>query len=79
MATINASTIPWAEDEVVPTAAQVTFILSSAPSDPLSLTMRVNGVAYDLGIDYTISGVTVTWLNTLFVLQTTDKVHLRYQ
>ena len=79
MATVIVGGDVWSEDEFIPTAAQVTFILSFAPNDPLSLTMRVNGVAYDLGIDYTISGVTVTWLNLDFVMATFDKVHLRYQ
>lgn len=69
----------WSEDEVTPTLGQVTFILSSAPIDPLSLTMRVNGTAYDNGVDYSVSGVTVTWLNLDFTMETTDKVHLRYQ
>lgn len=71
--------LPWFEDESTPTIGQVTFILSTAPTDALSLTMRVNGAAYDNGIDYTVSGVTVTWLNLDFTMETTDKVHLRYQ
>jgi hypothetical protein len=36
--------------------------------------MLVNGVQYRNGIDYTVVGVNVTWLNVPFALVTTDTV-----
>jgi hypothetical protein len=66
------------EDEYVATVGQVTFILSQTPTDPVSVTVAVNGVIYDDISDYTVSGTTLTWLNTLFSLDTGDKVIVRY-
>jgi hypothetical protein len=68
----------WIEDEFTPTQSQVTFILSVGPSDTDSLTVYINGVAYDDVIDYTISGTTLTWLNNLFTLDPGDKLLARY-
>ena len=70
---------PWIEDEFTPTVAQVTFIISQAPSDPTSLTFVVNGVAADETIDYALSGTTITWLNTPYAMETTDLVVVRYR
>jgi hypothetical protein len=70
---------PWTEDEFTATAGQITFILSSAPSTAASFSLMVNGVFYDDTADYTVSGVTVTWLNTPFALEVGDKLHARYQ
>ncbi len=69
----------WKKDEFVPTAAQVTFILGQAPQDSNSIIFEVNGVIVDDVSDFTVSGVTVTWLNTNYVMATTDKVIIRYQ
>ncbi len=68
----------WREDEFVAAASQVTFILSQAPSDLDSFTLYVNGVAYDDADDYTVSGTTLTWLNTLFIMDAGDKLLARY-
>jgi hypothetical protein len=70
---------PWVEKEFVPTAGQITFILLSAPTDSKTLTFVVNGIVADEGADYTVSGVTVTWLNALYTLETTDLVVIRYR
>lgn len=70
---------PWVEDEFVPTLGQVTFVLSSVPTDLNSISLHVNGIAYDDVTDYTVSGTTLTWLNTPFSLETTDKLLARYQ
>ena len=70
---------PWVEKEFVPTAGQVTFILSSAPTDSQTLTFAVNGVLADEGVDYSVSGVTITWLNALYTMETTDLVVVRYR
>lgn len=69
----------WVEDEFVPTLGQVTFILSAAPLDPNSFSLHINGVVYDDGLDFTVSGTTLTWLNTPFSLDATDKLLARYQ
>ena len=67
----------WYQDEFVPTAGQITFILSNTPTDPDSLEVSVNGVRYDDVSDYTLSGTTLTWLNP-FVLRTIDKLIAQY-
>lgn len=66
------------EDEFVATAGQVSFILSQAPSNPVGVTVAVNGVIYDDVSDYTVSGTNITWLNTLFSMDVGDKVIVRY-
>lgn len=73
-----AGSANFIEDEFTPTLGQITFILSQAPTDLDSLAFLVNGVHYDDTVDFTVSGTTVTWLNTPFSLDTTDKVHARY-
>lgn len=70
---------PWREDEWAATPGQVTFILGLAPTDLNSVEFLVNGVLYDDAADYTVSGVTVTWLDTEFSMESTDKVLIRYQ
>ncbi len=75
---VVGAALPWQEDEFTAAAAQVTFILSQAPTDATSLTFHVNGILYDDIADFTVSGVTVTWLNTPFVMGVGDKVHVRY-
>lgn len=71
--------LPWLEDEYTPTAGQITFIITQPPADLVSMKFYVNGILYDDDGDYTVSGATVTWLGTNFVMQTTDKVHISYQ
>lgn len=70
----------WLQDEFSPTTGQVSFVLSQAPTDPTSLFFVVNGVDYDDVSDFTVSGATVTWLDTDFSFRAgTDKVLIRYQ
>lgn len=64
-------------DSFTPTLGQVSFILSSAPSNNGSLEFRVNGAEYDQGTDYTISGATVSWISPI-VLEPTDTVVIEY-
>ncbi len=73
-----AIAIDWVEDEFTATAGQVTFVLSSTPLDVDSVSVIVNGVHYDDDADWTISGTTVTWLDTVFVMDAGDKVIIRY-
>ena len=68
----------WVEDEYAPTLAQITFILSQAPVDSLSLSFLVNGVRTDESVDWTRSGQTITWLNT-YTLVVGDVVHAHYK
>lgn len=75
----SASGSSWKEDEFSPTNGQVTFILSQAPTDANSLVFLANGVAADDGVDYTRSGQTITWTDAWFVMDTSDKVLVRYQ
>ena len=77
--TVGGAAPPWREDEFSPTAGQVTFILSNAPTDVNSIVFLANGVAADDTSDYTVSGTTVTWLDNWFVFDTSDKVLIRYQ
>jgi len=69
----------WEEDEFTATAGQITFILSNAPSDPESFALYVNGVLINDVVNYTRSGVTVTWLNILFTMGDGDEVIARYR
>jgi len=69
---------PWVEDEFVASNGQVTFILSQAPSEMASFSLHVNGIVYDDDDDFTVSGTTVTWLNTLFAMDAGDKLLARY-
>ena len=68
----------WKRDEFTATNGQVTFILSSAPADNSSVTLYVNGVMYDDVDDYTVSGTTITWLNTPFSMDAGDEILVRY-
>lgn len=70
---------PWRDQDFAPTAGQVTFILGVAPTDPKTLTLTVNGVVADEITDYTVSGVTITWLDVPYVMETTDLVSVRYR
>lgn len=74
----NAATANMKEDEFTPTLGQVSFILSEAPGDLESLKFIVNGIEYDRDVDYNISGVTITWLDVPFTMETDDKVIVRY-
>jgi hypothetical protein len=70
---------PWLEDVFVPTLGQVTFILSQIPTDPTALSLHANGIEALETVDYTLSGLTLTWLNTEFSFDTTDGVVIQYK
>ncbi len=71
--------ILWVEDEFIPTAGQTVFTLSSGPTDSNSTVVVVNGVIADDTTDYTVSGTTLTWLDTEHTLNGSDKLLVRYQ
>jgi hypothetical protein len=74
----GGGTVNYYQDEFTATSSQSTFALSRTPSDNQSVFFVVNGVIYDDQHDYTISGSTVTWLNTLFFMQAGDDVIIKY-
>lgn len=63
----------------IATAAQTVFTLTSAPTYPANVLFFVNGVSYQIGTDFTVAAVTVTWLNVDFILGTGDAVDIAYQ
>jgi len=76
---VSRSKTPWNEDTFAASAGQVTFILTSAPTDSESTSVHVNGVEYNRPSDYTVSGATVTWLNTGFSLEVGDVLVAQYK
>lgn len=57
---------------------QTAFTLDLPPVDPNDVIMYINGYAYDLNLDYTVSGTLVTWLNSGFTLEQGDDVKFTY-
>lgn len=55
---------------------QTVFTMPYTPKSTQSVILQVNGIGYSLTNDYTISGTTLTWLNSEFVLQTTDSLEV---
>ena len=76
---LSGNALNWIEDKYIPTAGQVTFIISSTPTDPEALTFAVNGVLAETTTDYSLSGTTITWTNTQYSMETTDVVVVRYR
>jgi hypothetical protein len=68
------------EKDVLPVLAngQTLFTLSTIPGNPNISLLNVNGLKANYGIDYTIAGTTLTWLNTSYNLETTDRVEILY-
>ena len=64
-------------DPFVATAGQTAFALSRTPVDLSDVDMKVNGVSYAYGVDYTILGTAVTWTG-LFALVAGDLVEFTY-
>lgn len=61
----------------VPVDAQVTFILPSAPLGT-RVDFYVNSIPYEQGVDYTVSGTNITWLNVVFAIESNDSVRAVY-
>jgi len=57
----------------------LTFTLASAPSPASSLMLFKNGVLLAQGVDYALSGVTVTFANTTVAPQTGDLLTASYR
>lgn len=67
------------ETEVfVATLNQTSFALSSTPVDVNDVSVVVNGAAQTPGADFSVSGTTLTWLDTNFQLDAGDQVVVSY-
>ena len=65
-------------DQFTATALQTAFVLSKVPADPVDVVMHVNGQRQRNGVDFSIVGTTVTWLDVQFTLSGGDAVQLDY-
>ena len=63
----------------VTSSGQVSFTLTQTPQDDLDVRLNVNGALYNLTTDYTVTGSSVTWLNTPFSMSVGDKVKAIYE
>lgn len=61
----------------VTTNGQTAFTLPSEVISGGNVRVYVNGVRYDLGDDFTVSGLALTWIGTL-VLETGDEFRVVY-
>jgi hypothetical protein len=66
-------------DTIIALGLQVLFALSMLPSAPANLIMTINGQTQTQGLDYTVAGAVVTWLNTEFLMGTGDEVIFNYE
>jgi hypothetical protein len=74
-----AGTAPFQEDEFTATGGQTVFVLSETFALNGMATVTVNGVRYAQGTNYTISGTTLTWLDTPFTLEVGDCIIALYE
>lgn len=65
------------ETIVVSSNGQFSFTLSSTPVEANTVQMYVNGIKQDYGTDYTVSGTSVNYTNTISLV-TTDLVEFWY-
>lgn len=57
---------------------QTVFALSTIPENVNISILTVNGQKQTYGVDYTIAGTVLTWLNTSFTLSTSDRMEIYY-
>jgi hypothetical protein len=73
------SVAEFQQDSFTAIPAQVLFTLTTSfYPNGLSIII-VNGLVYTQGADYTISGTTLTWLNTPFTFVGGESVVVKYQ
>lgn len=65
------------EESFTPTPSQTVFNIAETPLDPSEVSFILNGLTYETGVDFSVSGTTVTWLNPL-VLNGSDLVEIIY-
>jgi len=63
-------------EQFVSTLNQTVFNLASVPTS--AVIMMVDGLGYEDGVDYTVAGNVVTWLNTDFTLVAGQAVQMFY-
>ena len=68
----------WSRTIFIATAGQTSFTLPGVAVDVETYTLSVNGVEYTRGIDYVVSGTTLTWLAP-FTLIAGDRVMIAYE
>ncbi len=73
----GTSPVPVA-DQYTATALQTVFTLSSAPTVPTATFFFVNGQRQKYGVDFTVSGTTLTFLAPSFSLQVGDDIAAHY-
>lgn len=62
----------------VTSAGQTMFLLSNTPFSSQSVSLFIDSAVYINGIDFTVSGDVITWLNRGFTLNTTDVLSVAY-
>lgn len=60
------------------TNGQTAFALPSQPSNPEIVMVSLNGLESEYGVDYTISGTGLSWINSGLPLVAGDKLQVRY-
>ena len=66
------------ETLIVQVNGQTQFMLSQDPYTNQSVSLFVNTATYINGVDYTVNGDLITWLNRSFALTTNDEVIAAY-
>ena len=79
---LNVPIVPgiaeWDRIVFIATAGQISFTLPNVALDVETYTISVNGIEYARGIDYLVSGTTLTWLAP-FTLAVGDRVIVAYE
>jgi hypothetical protein len=60
------------------TAGQISFTLSETPANAATVQMFINGSKYEYGVDYNVSGTTVSYIGTDYTIQLNDVVEFWY-
>jgi len=68
---------PWTQI-VISHVGQTAIVIPSAPVDNDTFRMRINGVEAVLGLDFTLSGTSLTWLDREYTLDPLDEVYVKY-
>ena len=66
-------------EQFVATAGQTVFNVANTIKFPDAAILSIYGISYRIGTDFTVSGTTVTWTDTLFVIDAGDCVYIDYE
>jgi hypothetical protein len=66
------------EEVFTPSLGQTVFNLSATPNPANDTSVFVNTVKYIYGVNFTVSGTQVTWLDSPFTLDSLDVVEIIY-